>query len=103
MSFWNENSPLKPTGIKAPEAVLDYPIDFSAWLLDMGATYTSHTVTHTGSIVIDSSSHLNGIISVIISGGTLGEAVEFTIHINATVAGSARADQRTFYLNIVGR
>ncbi|CAB4132076.1 hypothetical protein UFOVP136_31 [uncultured Caudovirales phage] len=103
MSFWSNETPLKPTGIKSVESVLDYPIDFSAWLADMGAVYANHTVTHTGSITIVSSTYANGIVSVVISGGELGETTSFTVHMNAIVLGSARSDQRTFYLNIVNR
>jgi len=33
MSFWNTDNPLKPTGIKDPDAILDYPIDFSACVI----------------------------------------------------------------------
>ena len=104
MIYWDEFNPLKPTGIKDPQAVLDYPIDFSAWLLDMGATYASHTVSKTGAIVIDSSTVLNGIVTVIISGGTVGETASFTIHMTATVSGGGqRVDDRTFYLRILDR
>ena len=104
MIYWDEFNPLKPTGIKDPQAVLDYPIDFSAWLLDMGATYASHTVSKTGSIVIDSSVELNGVVTVIISGGTAGETASFTIHMTATVSGGGiRVDDRTFYLRILER
>jgi hypothetical protein len=31
MSFWDEYNPEKPTGIKDPNAVLDYPVDWSLW------------------------------------------------------------------------
>jgi len=102
--YWDEFNPLKPTGIKDPQAVLDYPIDFSVWLLDMGATYEGHLVTKTGSIVIDSSSHSNGVVTAIISGGTVGETASFTIHMTATVSGGGvRVDDRTFYLRILER
>ena len=103
MSFWNIFDPLKPTGIKDSDAVLDFPIDFSAWLSDMGATYVSHTITTTGTIAINSSTQNAGVITPIISGGTVGEIASFTIRIIASVGGSQRIDDRTFYLNIVNR
>jgi hypothetical protein len=47
---------------------------------------------------------LNGIVTVIISGGTVGETASFTIHMTATVSGGAtRVDDRTFYLRIIER
>lgn len=102
-NFWDTFDPLKPTGIKDPDAVLDYPIDFSAWLADMGATYTGHSITHTGTITTDAGIQSAGIITVVVSGGTVGETASFTVRINATVSGSTRTDDRTFYLKIMER
>jgi len=102
--FWNEFDVIKPICIKDPNAILDYPIDWSVWLSGIDATYSSHLVISTGSIVIDSSSHLNGVVTVIISGGTVGETASFTIRMTATVAGGGtRVDDRTFYLEIAER
>lgn len=100
MSYWNEDNPAKPRGIKDPDAVLDFPIGFSAWLAALSDTYLSHTVDVTGSIVCDSSSHSSGIITVWISGGAPGETASFTIRI---VTAGGRTDDRTFYLKIVER
>lgn len=99
MSFWDTSDPTKPTGIKDPEAVLDYPISFAAWLADIGDTYSSHTVTPDadGGLVINSSSQAAGVITPIISGGVVGKKASFTIHIVTT---GGREDDRTFYLKI---
>jgi len=101
MAFWDVTNEAKPKGIKDPNAVLDYPIDWSAWLLDVTDTYASHTVVNlTGGLVHDSSSHLNGIITVWLSGGTAGETGSFTVRIVTT---DGRTDDRTFYLKIKER
>lgn len=100
MTFWTTAEVDKPIGIKDPNATLDFPISFSAWLADMVTTYGSHTVSVTGGIVVESTSHLNGVISVLLSGGTVGEVATFTIHI---VTADGRSDDRTFYLKIADR
>ena len=100
MSFWNTDNPLKPTGIKDPDAILDYPIDFSGWLLDINDTYLSHTVYTSAGLTCDSSVEAAGVISPFISGGVLGTTEWFTIRIS-TVGG--RTDDRTFYLKIKER
>lgn len=100
MSFWDTTNPLKPKGIKDPNAVLDYPIDFSAWLADIVDAYASHTVACTGGLVCDSSSEDAGVITVLLSAGTLGQTATFTVRIT-TAAG--RIDDRTFYLKIQER
>ncbi len=100
MSFWDISNPAKPKGIKDPNAVLDYPISFADWLVDISDTYASHTVTVTGGLVLDSSSQAVGVITPILSGGTLGETASFTIRIVTT---GGRTDDRTFYLKIVER
>jgi hypothetical protein len=97
MKFWTNNNG-KITGTKDVDATLDFPIDFSAWLET--DSYASHTITKTGDIVIVSHTQNNGIITPIISGGTLNELASFTIQIT-TVSG--RVDERTFYLRILNR
>jgi hypothetical protein len=101
MSFWDISNPTKPKGIKDPDALLDYPIDWSSWLADITDTYQSHTVTDlTGGITIDSSTQSGGVITVWISGGTVGETASFTVRI---VSAAGRTDDRTFYLKIKER
>lgn len=97
MSFWNVTNPKKPTGEKDPDAILDYPIDFSTWLGDISDTYLSHLVIVSGSITVDNSTQAGGIITPWISGGTAGDTCSFTVRIS-TVGG--RTDDRTFYLKI---
>lgn len=73
-----------------PNARLDYGWDWSAWLAD-GETITSHTVTATGGLVVESSSVISGSVVAWVSGGTPGRA-SLTVHI---VTSAGRADDRT--------
>ena len=99
--FWSiDTDPKKPTGIKDPNAILDYPIDYTNWLSAMSDNYLSHTISTTGGLTVVSSSYINGSIIPVLSGGTLGTTASFTISI-VTVSG--KADDRTFYLTIEER
>lgn len=100
MPFWNTVNVNKPTGIKDPQAVLDYPIDFSVWLADINDTYASHVILTSAGLVVDSSSHAAGVITPIISGGVLDATESFTVRITTT---GGRTDDRTFFLKIVER
>jgi hypothetical protein len=101
MSFWDVSNPVKPTGIKDPNAILDYPISFVAWLADIADTYVSHTVVSlTGGLAVNSSAQSAGIITVWLSGGTVGETGSFTVRIVTT---GGRTDDRTFWLKIKER
>lgn len=102
MSFWDTTTnPSKPTGIKDPNAVLDFPIDFSAWLTDIGDTYASHQVLiASGTITLQSSSFSSGKVIAWIAGGAVGETAAFTVRITTT---GGRIDDRTFYLKIKER
>lgn len=105
MTYWKEKpfNPHQtiPEGIKHNKATLNYPIDFSAWLTQLGGTYVSHTITTTGSIKIDSSTHSSGVITVIISGGNVNEQASFTINIVCLVSGTTIKESKKFLLDIV--
>ena len=100
MSFWNVSNAAKPKGVKDPDAVLDYPVDFSEWLADISDTYASHTILVSAGLTLDSSSESGGIITPILSGGVVGATESFTVRITTT---AGRVDDRTFFLKIVER
>ena len=100
MAFWDVTNAAKPKGTKDPNAVLDYPISWAAWLADIVDTYASHTIAVTGGLVVNSSSQAAGVITPILSGGTVGATATFTIRIVTT---GGRTDDRTFYLKIAER
>ena len=102
MSYWDTTNPLKPKGIKDPDAVLDYPIDFTDWLADISDTIDTFTVLVTGGLVWNEliSSHSNGLVTVWLSGGTAGSTATFTVRVSTA---GGRTDDRTFFLKIVDR
>ena len=100
MAFWNVSNPAKPVGLKDPDAVLDYPIDYSLWLADIGDTYSAHAIIVLGTLVVESSSFSSGKIIVWLSGGTINTTENFTVRITTT---GGRVDDRTFYLKIRNR
>ena len=93
MSFWNVSNAAKPKGVKDPDAVLDYPVDFSEWLADISDTYASHTILVSAGLTLDSSSESGGIITPILSGGVVGTTETFTVRITTT---GGRTYDRTF-------
>lgn len=105
MTYWKDK-PITPNytipeGIKHNAATLNYPIDFHNWLTQLGGTYVSHTVSTTGNIQIVHSTHSDGIITVIISGGKVNEQASFTINIVCSVSGTTIKDSKKFLLDIV--
>lgn len=88
---------------KDPDAVLDYPFDWSAWLADIDDTYLSHSfviVNPEGAsvpIAVESSSESEGVITPFVSGGTLDASHILTCRIN-TVGG--RTDDKSLKIVI---
>jgi hypothetical protein len=67
---------------KDPQAVLDYEIDWSAWLTAAGDdTISASSWTATTGITIDSDSNTTTTATVWLSGGTAGNTSEITNHI----------------------
>ncbi len=90
----------KPTIIKDPNAVLDYTVDFSAWLLPLSDTIQSHTVITDG-ITKDTSAVVGGDkVTMWLSGGVVDTTASATVRIT-TVNG--RVDDRTVYFKIKER
>lgn len=84
--------------VKDPDAILDYTVDWSAWLVD--DTIATLTVTPDDGITIDSSSHTDTTATAIISGGTAGNSYSVRFHI---VTAGARTDDRTIALFVEQR
>jgi hypothetical protein len=81
-----------------PDATLDWVFDWSAWLAD-SETITAHTITTTGTVVVDSSSVSAGDVTVWLSGAS-GSRVEVTCQI---VTSQGRTDDRTLTLLVGDR
>jgi hypothetical protein len=84
---------------KDPNAVLDYPIDFTKWLDAVGDSLASHTVTVTGGVVCDSSSIVGKAVVLWISGGTVGTRGSATVRVTTNNT-PPRIDDRTVYFTI---
>lgn len=86
---------------KDPEAILDYTLDWSAYMaLISPDTIASLTVTASNpvpTIAVDSTDLSGSETTGWISGGTVGQLEAFTYHI---VTAQGREDDRTLYVKI---
>ena len=87
------------SGGKDPDAVLDYSIDWSAWL-DGDTISTSSWAIDEGdaSLVIDSDTKSTTATTVWLSGGTLG--YEYLVR-NRIVTNGGRTDDRSIAIKVV--
>ena len=76
---------------KDSDAVLDYSFDWSDWLAG-GETISSHTVTVETGLTKDSDSESSGIVTVWLSGGTVGTTYKVACEI---VTSASRTDERS--------
>lgn len=102
-SAWNVSNPLKPVALFDADAVRDIPVDWSAWLADIGSTYASHTVTTSVGLECASSSQSQGIVKMRIRKDpanpvVAGQKYAVTCHI---VAANGEEDDQTLWLKIV--
>lgn len=82
---------------KDPAAVLEYGLDWSAWL--NGDAILSHAVTASG-VTVDSSDAADGVVTAWLSGGTAGTQAQITFSITTT---GGRTDERTLLLRVRDR
>lgn len=87
------------TGVQDPQAVLDWTVDWTDWLVT-GDTISTHSVTVQTGLTEDSSSDTDTAVTAWISGGTVGSSYTVVFHIT-TVDG--RQDERTLTLTIRDR
>lgn len=88
-----------PTYVKDPEAVLDYPFDWSSWLKP-GETITTSTFTVSAGLALDSSSNTLSSATAWLSGGAAGTPYQVTNHI---VTSAGRADDRSITIRVQNR
>lgn len=82
--------------LKDGSAVLDYVVDWSAWL-DDAETLTAATVTAATGITVDSSSHDDTTVTFWLSGGTDGQDYTVTCHVTTS---AGRQDDRTVRIRV---
>lgn len=102
-SAWNTGNPLKPWAYFDPDAVRDIPFEWDLWLADIGANYTSHTVSVDPGLVCSTSSQANGIVKLRIEKDpaaplVVGQKYAVTCHI---VASNGEEDDQTVWLKIL--
>lgn len=88
-----------PVRIKDPDAVLDYPFDWSEWLAP-GETIVTSDFTVSAGISVDSSSFTLSSATVWLSGGSPGTPYLVTNRI--TTSGS-RTDDRSITVKVQNR
>jgi hypothetical protein len=90
---------LKPLPPKAPASVLDYQLDWSAWLAN-GETISSADVTADAGITVNptgkATSVSGGIVTFWLGGGASGT----TYNVTVTVTTTARVDSRTIQVTV---
>ena len=85
--------------LKDPSAVLDYVFDWTEWLATV-ETITDHTITADTGITVDSSTELDGKVTVWLSGGTAG--INYKVACLITTS-AGRTDERTIWIKVVER
>jgi hypothetical protein len=85
--------------LKDPDAVLDYHFNWSDWLAS-GETINSKVIAVATGITLDTSSELNGVVTVWLSGGTDGETYTVACKITTT---AGRTDERTMEIIVKDR
>jgi hypothetical protein len=82
--------------IKDPDAVLDYAVDWSAWLTS-AETIVSALVLADDGITVDSDSYDGGIHTIWLSGGEVGRNYRITSRITTS---QGRVDDRTMLIRV---
>ena len=85
---------------KDPDAVLDYPFDWSKWLAVVGDTLSSVTWLIDASLTKVSSSFTAVTATIFISGGVIGTLCSVTCRV---VTAGGRTEDRTITLRIKAR
>lgn len=85
---------------KDPNAVLDFPFDWSAWLAGVSDTLQAATYTVSGGGVLDRQTISATVSTPWISGGVSGSTIKLSCRVT-TIAG--RTDERTVYIKVKDR
>lgn len=86
---------------KDPDAVLDYQLDWSDWLVE-GESIIALTVA-VGGLVLETSAFTATATTAWVSGGAVGAAGEIEFRITTDSAPLSRIDDRTLILRIAER
>lgn len=89
--------------MKDPEAVLDYAFNWRPAerpYLGVGENITTYTITPSTGITLDKSSEEDGLVTVWLSGGKIGETYRVACLINTD---GGRTDERSMWIKVVDR
>jgi hypothetical protein len=81
--------------VKDPAAILDYYLDWTAWLADDTLTDSMWVATGSASVTLMDPGVLGTVTRVWVDGGVNGELVDLTNHV---VTAQGREDERTLRL-----
>lgn len=84
---------------KDPAAVLDYEFNWDTWL-GMSEIISSHVITGDAGITVDSSSESSGIVTIWLSGGTVGNNYAVACKITTN---EGRTEERSIQIDCVER
>ena len=84
---------------KDPDAVLDFKFDWSGWLTGAEAI-SSYTIDVDTGLTVDSDSDAAGVVTVWLSGGTVGTTYAVRCEI---VTSDSRTDERTLFVKVKQR
>jgi hypothetical protein len=91
----------KATIDKDPDALLDYTIDFTSWLVGTDTIQIATAIASANGVTVQDTVVVSGKkVTLWLSGGTAGTKVSVTVRVQ-TVAG--RTDDRTVYFKITER
>jgi len=85
---------------KDPDAVLDYTVDWTDWLLPALDTISTVTWVPDTGLTVGTTSKTASTATAFVSGGTAGQTLKLTCRITTT---GGRTDDRTITLKIVDR
>ncbi len=87
------------TFIKDPDATLDYAFDWSEWLQE-SETISTYTLTVESGITKEGDNEADGIVTVWLSGGTIGTTYIITCKVTTNLS---RTDERSAEIIMVNR
>lgn len=102
MADYTTNRAGQPVFTKDPNAVLDYSLDVSAWLADVGDTLAQVTASTVGCDLAQPASFQGGVMTAFVKGGAVDVDASVTFHFKTT-SQPAREDDRTIILKIKER
>jgi hypothetical protein len=104
MTYWTEEKG-KTVGIFDPDAKLDIPFDWRAWITATGSTYQSHTITVDPKLEVIQSNNASGIITArvgVLAGQTVVVKTLYSVKCHIVLS-DGQEDERTVYLKMIER